>query len=230
MEKLQTLKGSEVTMGNGKANSFFTVNADGIPQEIGFEMTSEVFTGLTQDPANFPHLSFVLSLDQKAKETTAFDHIVIHWNPQGHPPANIFTTPHFDFNFYTITPAERMAIPPYMPSTAAKFDNLPPAGFMPASYAANPGGVPGLGKLWGDHHMQLPFTHTMVHGSYDGKTSFTGPMITKTIIESGTEINMAYEQPQKFAITNKYYPTKYKAYMDTSTHKHYVTLSDFVKR
>lgn len=227
---IETFRGPEVTMGNGKANSFFTINSTGIPQEIGYEITKEAFTGLTQDPTNFPNLSFSLMLPQNAKEKTPFDHIVIFWNPQGHPPVNVFTTPHFDFNFYMITPAERMAIAPYMPSTASKFDNLPPAGFIPTSYNVNPGGVPGLGKLWGDHHLQVPFTHTNVYGSYNGKLSFVGPMITKAIAENGTQLKITYDQPQNFEQKGKYYPTKYNAYMNNDTHKHYVTLSDFILR
>ena len=230
VDKTEVLRGPEVTMGNGKVNSFFSISFGGVPQELGIEISKEAFTGLTQDPTNFPNLSFTLSLPQKAKETTAFDHIIIHWNPQGHPPVNVFTIPHFDFTFFMITPAERMAIAPYTPATAAMFDNLPPSGYIPASYLVNPGGVPGLGKLWGDHHFQMPFTHTNIYGSYNGKLSFVGPMITKTILESGTRLSVGYDQPQKFEQTGKYYPTKYNAYMDASTNKHYITLSDFVQR
>jgi len=229
-EKPETLRGAELGMGNGKANSYFTLNAEGVPQEIGFEMTREAFAGLTQDPMNFPASTFVLQLDQKAKDKTPFDHLVINWNPHGHDPAGVFTVPHFDFHFYTITGTERMAIPPYMPATAAMHDNLPPAGFLPASFTATPGGVPQMGKHWGDNNMQMPFTHTMVYGSYNGKVSFVEPMITKTLLESGQQITTGYGQPTQFEKTGKYYPTKYKIYMDASTHKHYVTLSDFVLR
>ncbi|MEO6454588.1 MAG: hypothetical protein ABIN97_10965 [Ginsengibacter sp.] len=229
-EKLQIFKGAEVTMGSGKAASWFTVNKNGVPQELGMEMTAEAFTGLTTDPANFAAATFTLAPDQKAKDVTPFNHLVINWNPHGHEPAGVFDAPHFDFHFYTITEAERMAIPPYMPSTAALHDKLPPAGLMPASFTPTPGGVPQMGKHWSDNNMQMPFTNTMVYGSYNGKMAFVEPMITKAILESGVKITASYDQPAQFEKTGKYYPARYNIYMDASTHKHYVTLSDFVQR
>jgi len=230
VEKFQIFKGPEITMGSGKANSWFTINKNSVPQELGFEMTKESFNGLTQSPTDFANATFVLQQDAKAKDLTAFTHLVINWNPQGHEPNNVFTIPHFDFHFYTITEAERMAIPPYMPATAALHDKLPPTGFMPASFQPTPGGVPQMGKHWGDNHLHLPFTHTMVYGSFNGKLAFLEPMVTKTLLESGEKISVAYDQPTLFEGKNKYYPTKYNIYMDASTHKHYVTLSDFVLR
>ena len=230
LEKLETFKGPEVVMGNGKASSWFTIDKNGVPQELGAEMTMEAFTGLTMDPANFAAATFVLPLNQKAKDVTPFDHLVINWSPHGHDPLAVFNIPHFDFHFYTITEAERMAIPPYMPATAALHDKLPPTGFMPASFTATPGGVPQMGKHWADNHMHTPFTHTMVYGSYNCKLAFVEPMITKTILEEGERITVAYDQPTQFEKAGKYYPTKYNIYMDAATHKHYVTLSAFVKR
>ena len=229
-EKGETLKGPEVIMGNGKAASWFTINNNGVPQEIGFEMTAEAFTGLTMDPTNFAGSTFVLPVNQKVKDLTPFEHLVINWNSHGHEPAGVFNVAHFDFHFYTITEAERMAIPPYMPATAAFHDQLPPAGFMPVSFTATPGGVPQMGKHWGDNTMQLPFSHTMVYGSFKGKVNFVEPMVTKTLLESGTKVSQPYAQPTLFEKTGKYYPTKYNIYMDANTHKHYVTLSDFVLR
>ncbi len=125
--------------------------------------------------------------------------------------------------------AERMAIAPYTPATAAKFDLLPPAGFMPSSYRSDPGGIPAMGKHWIDSTTITPFSHTMVYGSYDGQVNFIEPRVTLAVLQAGTSINTTYAQPQNFAKTGKWYPTKYNIYMD-ETHKHFVTLSEFVKR
>jgi len=228
-ENIETFRGPEVIMGNGKVNSFFTVKK-GIPQEIGIEMTSGALTNLTNDPANFAAATFLLQLDQKAKDITPFDHLIANWSPHGHDPAGVFNVPHFDFHFYTITQSERMAITPYMPSTASLHDKLPAAGFMPASFTATPGGVPQMGKHWGDNNMQMPFSHTMIYGSYSGKVNFLEPMVTKILLESGTKISVAYAQPVQFEKTGKYYPTKYNMYKDASTNNHFVMLSDFVQR
>jgi hypothetical protein len=227
----QTFKGTEVNMGNGKANSFFKIDGSGTPLEIGLEMTMEAFTGLNQDPATPALSTFVLPLDQKALDLTPFDHIVINWQPKGHPPMNVFTLPHFDIHFYKITLAEQLAIPPYTPATAAKIDLLPPAGFMPTSYKSDPGGIPAMGKHWLDATtVTSPFTHTMIYGSFDGQVHFIEPMVTLATLQAGNTITMPYAQPEKFAKTGKWYPTKYNIYKDQQTNKHLVTLSDFVKR
>ena len=225
----QIFRGPEVTMGNGKANTFFKTDNNNTPLEIGFEMTKEALTGLPQDPTNFAASTFILQLDQKAKDLTPFEHLVINWQVHGHPPLNVFTVPHFDFHFYTITLAEQLAIPPYTPATAAQFDLLPPAGFMPASFKPDPGGIPRMGKHWVEG-LPTSFSHLMVYGSYNGQVNFIEPMLTLAYLQAGTTTNISYAQPQNFAKAGKWYPTKYNIYMDTQTLKHYVTLSEFVKR
>ncbi len=50
------------------------------------------------------------------------------------------------------------------------------------------------------------------------------PLVKHQII-----VQQELAQPQNFAKTGKWYPTKYNIYMD-ETHKHFVTLSEFVKR
>jgi hypothetical protein len=227
----EIFKGPEVNMGNGKANSFFKTNGSGAPLEIGFEMTMEALTGLNQDPTTPGLSTFVLPLNQKAIDLTPFDHLVINWQPQGHPPTGVYTLPHFDFHLYKITLAERMAIPPYSPATAAKMDLLPPAGFMPASYNADPGGIPAMGKHWGNPALVTnPFNHTMIYGSYNGEVHFIEPMVTLAVLQAGSTISIPYAQPEKFAKAGKWYPTKYTIYQDQQTKKYYVTLIDFVKR
>jgi len=226
----QTFRGPEVTMGNGKANSFFKIDCNGTPLEIGFEMTMEALNGLTQDPTNREQSIFVLPLDQKALDVTPFDHLVINWQPHGHPPM-IFADPHFDFHLYTITLAEQMAIPPYTPASAAKFDSLPPAGFMPASYTPDPRGIPGQGKHWLDRTAiaaMSSFSHMMVYSSYNEQVNAVEPMITLAVLQAGTTVHTPYAQPLNFEKAGKWYPTKYNIYMHDQ--KHYVTLTDFVKR
>lgn len=226
----QTFKGAEVTMGNGKANSFFKISGQGIPMELGMEFTATALTGLSQNPSDFANLTFALPVDQKVLDLTPFDHLAITWAPAGHPPAGRFDVPHFDFYFYIMTVAEQNAIAPYSPATAALFENLPPADQLPATYTSIPGGIPRFGKSWVDAQMPLPLTHSLVYGSYNGKVVLQVTMGTKTIVESGTTINAAYAQPQNFEKTGKWYPTKYNIYKDQQTNKHYATLSDFVKR
>lgn len=214
--------GPQVQVGAGHARSWISINHHGVPTEIGIEMTASAIKEL-------PHNTtvYVLPLHQKALDKTAFEHLTIDWNPHGHPPASIFTVPHFDFHFYTITNAERLAIPPY-PQAMAAFDNLPPDGYIPAGYVADPGGVPQMGKHWTDRSVAPgTFTKTIIYGSYNGKVNFVEPMITLDAIQKGDPFSLAYAQPALFA-EHTYYPTKYNFYVKEG--KYYVSLSDFVWR
>jgi len=220
--KYNTFKGEEIPMGTGYARSWITLSHTDVPLAIGIEMTEAAITSLVDHS-----LAFVLPLHHKAIDATAFEHIVINWNLHGHPPTGIFTVPHFDFHFYTITNEERLAIPIY-PLAMAAFDNLPPVGYMPASYSPDPGGVPQMGKHWGAGTVAPgTFTKTMTLGSYNGEVNFIEPMITLDALLSGVAFSLPYAKPNLFA-EHTYYPTKYNFFVDDG--KYYVTLSDFVLR
>jgi len=220
--KYNTFKGEEIPMGTGYARSWITLSHTDVPLAIGIEMTEAAITSLVDHS-----LAFMLPLHHKAIDATAFEHIVINWNLHGHPPTGIFTVPHFDFHFYTITNEERLAIPIY-PLAMAAFDNLPPVGYMPASYSPDPGGVPQMGKHWGAGTVAPgTFTKTMTLGSYNGEVNFIEPMITLDALLSGVAFSLPYAQPNLFA-EHTYYPTKYNFFVDDG--KYYVTLSDFVLR
>ncbi len=229
----KTYEGPEVKMGNGTARSWISVNYKDMPQEVGIELTQGALTNLPQDPTDFANETFVLPLDQKAKDLTPFDHVVIDWNPQGHEPA-AYQVPHFDFHFYIMSLADQMNIPAYTPTTASLFDNLPPATHLPSNYIATPGGVPQMGKHWVDVTSPelngQPFTKTFIYGTYNGAVTFLEPMITIATIQSGQSSSTAIPQPQVYEKTHTWYPTKYNIYMGTSSHNYYITLSNFVMR
>lgn len=230
-QKSNTFYGPEVKFGGGKARSFVIITHTGTPQELGVEISADAFSGLTSAPGEN---SYILSLHQKAQTVTPFDHIELDWNPTGHDPQGIYTVPHFDFHFYTISLEEQMAIPPYSIQTAAMFDAAPQAGYIPAGYIPAPGGVPQMGKHWVD--VLSPefnggmFTKTFIYGSYNGAVTFWEPMITKAYIEDTMSSSTAIRQPQYFSPSNTYYPTQYKVYTDPGTGNHYISLSGFVWR
>lgn len=225
--KLNTFYGPQVQIGNGKARSFLVLSHTGVPQELGIELTDGALSGLPEDGE---HAAFVLPLHQKTNATTPFDHIVINWNPHGHPPFELFGEPHFDFHFYTISIGEQMAIPEYTPGSP--HDILPEAAYWPAGFVPLPGGEAQMGKHWADVvHPVLPgtFTHTMIYGSYKGAMIFVEPMITRAFLESGTNVSMPYGQPSQFQKTGTYYPTSYNVTSD-ETGKHIISLSNFALR
>lgn len=189
-----------------------------MPLELGIEMTETAITTVGDNAA------FVLPLHIKAIQSTAYEHIVINWNAHGH---GAFTAPHFDFHFYTITNEERLAIPTYASAPAA-FDNLPPAGYIPAGYSPVSGGVVQMGKHWRDGIVTpSTFTKTMFYGSYNGKVNFIEPMVTMNVLLSGTAFSLPFDQPTLFE-EHTYYPSRYNFFIENG--KYNLTLSDFVLR
>ncbi|HUQ96684.1 MAG TPA: DUF5602 domain-containing protein [Chitinophagaceae bacterium] len=227
-------RGPIVKMGNGSIRSVFTVSPTGVPLKIGLEMTDAAFDNLPTDPMDFEHSMFIVSIPQKAKDLTAFDHMMVNWNVQGHEPVGVYDKPHFDFHFFKVKVSEQINIPPYGPETAAAFDALPPDGYMPPTFVPTPGGVPTMGKHWADTKSDeangKPFTKTFIYGSYNSATTFMEPMITLATLQSGEESSTAIDQPKYFAPEKTYYPTKYEITRDARKHTHTVSLTDFVWR
>ncbi|RNI29173.1 DUF5602 domain-containing protein [Rufibacter latericius] len=227
---LQIYRGATVDIGNGKATAWISVNNEDEPVELGLELTN----GALQD---LPHTNFSVAsvpLPDQAKELTPFDHIQIDWASQGHgmpgPTGPSFIDPHYDIRFFMTSLQERMTIPaPTDPS--AKFDVLPPTGYMPADYFPGGSRLPGIGRHWADGLGFLGMTNAMVLGSYNGKFTFVSPIVTITELQSRNKTSTTFSQPQYFQESNTYYPTKYNIYADeTGEQNHQVTLSDFVLR
>lgn len=219
--------GDAVAVGNGTARSFISLNPAGRPMELGIEMTDAALEGLPQGEEDHPE--FVLPLPQQALGVTPIKHLVINWNPHGHPLEGIYTVPHFDFHFYTITNAERLAI------NIDPFIGIPPAdGYLPEGYVAA-GPVPQMGMHWADptspEFNGQPFTYTFIYGSYNGAVTFTEPMITMDIMQSGEAYNkLNIPQPLYYNVPGSYYAKHYNIYMNATTQNHYVTLSEFQKQ
>lgn len=224
-EQINTFKGPEVHVANGKIRSYIKVNHLNQPLELGLEMTEGSLTGLPVDEVEGqPNPTWIIPLHAKAKELTPYDHVYMGWNPHGHEP-DIRRVPHFDYHFYKITEDERMAIPPYTPGSP--HDILPPPDYRPAGYIPFPGGVVAMGKHWAVVPPVLPFTEVMILGSYNGKMIFDEPMITLDYLQSGASTSNSFGQPLLFPEPGNY-PTTYNIYKTGD--KHYVSLSQFVAR
>ncbi len=213
-----TFKGPQVEVGNGYARSFVTISHAGEPQELGVIFTDEALAGLPE--VNAP---YVLELHNKALESTPFKHIALGWSAHGHPLPGTSIAPHFDVRFFMMGLTERLAIPA---PPAPGFTNLPPTGYMPANYLPD-APAPQIGRHWTDNSFlpNVPVTHTMILGSFDGAFTFVSPIVVKTELESGQSFSIAYTQPLLFA-QHGYYPTRYNIYKD-GFQRHYVTLSNF---
>lgn len=202
--------GVSVTLGNGTARTYilFDKRQQGRAIELGVALSPAALEGLPA-PMNMPpgggdgheHVDsheYILPMPQQ--NGTPFKFLELDWNPQGHEIPGIYTIPHFDFHFYTITQAERDLILPTDAQFQQKADNLPPAAMVPQFYSTltppnvpTPA-VPKMGVHWidvrspeiqallGHPELAKPFTTTFIYGSWNGRFTFVEPMITRDFI------------------------------------------------
>lgn len=206
-----TYKGTEQALGNGKAYTWVKFTGDK-PTSIGVTFTKGALD-------NLPHggTAMVLSLPTEAVGKTPFDHVMLDYLHTGHEPPGVYDVAHFDVHFYMQPLAERKAILPY-PLAKAKFDNLPPAGFMSPMYIRLPEGVPEMGVHWANPTSQElsgkgKFTETLIQGSFDGKFTFIEPMIAFEYLKTKPTMTKDVPLPSKFAKAG-YYPMKYSIKQD----------------
>jgi hypothetical protein len=226
--KAGTFYGTPVTMGNGKARTFVKLNDAGQPTAYGVAMNEAAMTGLpTEDSHGGAHdhdYAFVLGLPSEAKDLPV-NHLEIDWNPHGHEPDHVYTLPHFDFHFYTISQQERDAITAVGADTL-KVMKLPETRYIPAGYIQIPGGVPRMGSHWIDptspEFNGQPFTRTFIYGFYDGKMAFVEPMITKAYIESKPNATENVKVPPSYGKAG-YYPGNYTVSYDATTREYIVS-------
>jgi len=224
----KTVFGPTVPIGNGTGRSYVVVSSDGDPLSIGVSLSETALTGL---PSVGTAFVFPLPSDEPV---APFNHAVVNWGPTGHPPAGVFTVPHFDVHFYTITPEERAAILPSDPLFATKAARSPSAEFIPSGYTKDPGAVPGMGSHWTDPSAPefngQPFTRTFIYGSWDGVFTFYEPMVTKAVLDGKPALSVtSLKLPARYAKPG-YYPTSYTIGYDTGTKEYRMGISGLVQR
>jgi hypothetical protein len=116
-EARKLVYGAASSLGNGSIRTYMEYD-NGRPVELGVELTEAAMQNLPHhgfDPATGAHgAEFVLELPKD--NPTPFKHAVVQWNPGGHEPPGIYDLPHFDFHFYTIDNAARLAMTPKDPA------------------------------------------------------------------------------------------------------------------
>jgi hypothetical protein len=199
------LKGDVQNLYNGKAWTWVKLKTDGSPEQLGISITNAVLTSV---PINTDHSNHQnhLTLALNAQHGTAFNHVLLDWNPSGHE-GPMYMLPHFDFHYYFVTPAEVEAT-----TDEAKMNKFPDAAYIPAGHIAPVPGVPKMGMHWldptsGELGGGKVFTETFIYGSYDSKVTFMEPMITKSFLDTVTTYSRNIPQPVKFQKAG-YYPTK----------------------
>jgi hypothetical protein len=205
-----TYNGVSQTIGDGKVSSFVKFTGS-IPTSVGIIITK---TGLDNLPHDKP-TSLSIAMPSEAVGKIPFTHVYLDFSHAGHVPEGVYTLPHFDVHFMFQPDAERGAIGPYTPATAAKFDKEPEAGVIPPPYFKLPEGVPLMGAHWLNPATSpeiIPggpkFTETLIMGSYDGKWTFIEPMVTLEFLQNHPTVSKDIPQGSKVQVAG-YYPKKY---------------------
>jgi hypothetical protein len=244
----KTIYGSSQALGQGNARIFVTIGGDNQPQSIGVAISEAAMGTLPSTPiAPSPSAATLMLELPDAAKSIGFDHVMLDWNPAGHEPDHVYTLPHFDFHFYSISQADQMQILPSAPDFPQRAGHFPDAQYVPAGYvAANvlanapaaSATVPMMGLHWIDGNATelhgQSFTSTFLWGSYDGQFIFIEPMITKAYIEStktiaGNSIVMPLKAPAKYQHSG-YYPDRYSIAWDAKAKEYRIALDGLAQR
>ena len=134
-----------------------------------------------------------LDIPEVAQQKSGMKNLTVHWEPHGHPTPT-FLTPHFDFHFNGISPAELDAIdckdltkPASLPAGYALPDfDLPPDMTKMMGVKTMVGlCVPKMGMhavTAADVERTEPFQGSMIVGYNSGKPIFFEPMISKALL------------------------------------------------
>lgn len=231
--------GTPTTLGDGKVRTYVvTDHRSKTPLEIGVAIDASAMASLPADPQ-------MLHLALPPSAPAPYDFVMFDWNPNGHPPMGVYTRPHFDFHFYTVSEAEVMAIDPSDPAFFTKGANMPTGAMIPAPYFLPPAPlseliVPGMGIHWSDPTSPefaggaAAFTRTFIYGSWDGKFTFLEPMITRdflTDIDGVVSVNIPQSANMAASFReNGYYPTRYTMTYDEQAREYRVAITGLVYR
>jgi len=242
-----TYYGPVVTLGPGNARTYITIR-NGAPAELGVELNEGALAGLPTNGGHDGHNNtkhrmedmFNLPLPAEAGAATVYKTVNLGWMPAGHGAP--YDRPHFDFHFYTISEAERLAIDPADPRWATKVGSFPAPQFWPERFyplsllmgvPADAVGVPLMGMHWLDvaapelHGAE--FTETFFYGSWDGALIFAEPMITKKTLESRVSVDKTLPKAPVYAPAGMH-AGGYRVYYDAVRDRHRVALTQFASR
>lgn len=250
-------------MGEGEFRVFGSV-VNGYPMGMGIVFDGGVFHGapgtmsdgswdVLDEEGNvvWPCCGHEFDFDAPANiaAATAFEHIVINWNPHGHPPPHVYNKPHFDFHFYTQSRAERTAITAPTAAEMCNENGYGIAGGVPLSCAQldlamqpvpadqqppNHVTVGAVEPAMGNHMIDLgspefnggEFTHTFIFGSWAGELTFWEPMITRDYLMSVRRRCFDIANPQA-APEAGWYPDTYCVQYIPGLDQYTITMKDF---
>jgi hypothetical protein len=216
-----TIIGETKPLGNAAISTFARIDAGGTLTAIGATFGAGALTGLPAAPTE-------ITLAMPSSVSVApFTFFAVNWNPAGHPPPGIYTVPHFDFHFYTISDSARMAI------AGGPVTSSPPAGAVPPGYVVDPVTIPMMGTHYTDstapEFSGQPFTATFVYGYNGTSLAFLEPMVALSFLASKQGYEAAIKQPSTYQVSGMF-PTHYSVGYNPVTNAYTLTMDGLVKR
>ena len=213
--------GDELDYLDGDLRTYATTAPGGSLSSLGVYMDADALAVFDEDPLG-THLHFPDPVDAHQ-----FTFMGFHYNPQGHPPPDIYTVPHFDFHFYMI-PGETVEAIVTQPAQYSIPDAQMPTDYqrLPAVDSDGDGepDTPLVEEDMGEHlgDVTAPefqeggeFTHTNIYGAYDvegsgtGRLTFVEPMVTVAFLQGlEDEVTVDLKTPEQFPVADEY-PTQY---------------------
>jgi hypothetical protein len=216
------VRGESKPMGAGSAFSWVTTDVRGNATAVGVSFDDAALTKLGTVPTE---IVLALPAGRDLRVRTA----VINWNPQGHPPAHVYDVPHFDFHFYTLGEAARMAIVPIGPAAASTpAPNLVPLGFRTDGATVPMMGMHFISTSQPEFHGGT-FTATPIYGYWNGHLAFVESMVTLDYLRRHPALSAALPQPARFEQSGLY-PTQWSVSYDGAAHRYTIAFSDLVSR
>ncbi|MCC6443952.1 MAG: cytochrome C [Armatimonadetes bacterium] len=223
------VRGQSQDMFGGTVSTWARVLPDNTITEAGVTVSLVTFQNARsrQAAGNMINVNF----PDEVKANTFINYFSLGWEPQGHPPANIFTVPHFDLHFYDMSPDQVALIQPdnSLPRPNA---NRVPAGYLMAAndqdYMAQV--VPQMGYHALPETFLAPgyvFDKVMVLGYNKGQMNFIEPMITRDYLLARQSFVMDVPRPAVLGRATRY-PTRLRATYDPFQNSYSFVLSDFV--
>ena len=226
-------RGKAVSIGKGIAQVVVRADAAGMPQSVAVMLTHGVLKGLPtklNKKTEEGEWEYPLPMPTEGPRT-GFSHVVVDWNPHGHPPPHIYTVPHFDFHFYAVSPeavGKVVFSGPKDPAASVANSKLVPPGYkvIPET-AINKMGVHAV-KLDAPEFKGKPFTATFIYGYYKNRLTFVEPMITRAFLQSRPNLAQSVATPAQYSLDG-YYPTRYSVRYTARWKSYFVSL-DGLKR
>lgn len=224
----ETYQGKAVKIGKGTAHTFVSTDANGNPVSFGIVFSEKALESLPAATENgHPNFAYPLAMPKQGPRTMV-DHVVINWEPKGHPPSKVYDEPHFDFHFYLISRADRMKIKFKSEEESGAPSQQPPPELLPVGYIIPPGtAVPKMGvhavNPSSDEFHGKPFGVTYIYGYHDKKLVFLEPMASLAFIKSKPDFSAQIPTPSEKIGA---YPSSYSLRYDVKNMTYTVSLTD----